>query len=200
MDSIEINSNTAPLNIFIAWLKDAAAIPNIRESTAMTLSTQGSTGEIHSRVVLCRQWSNEGFTFFTNYESRKGLDLLNNNRATALFFWDALARQIEITGTVQRTPRETSEKYWNARARDSQISQYVSHQSQPVASREEMEHSWNEANEKFKDKLIPCPDNWGGYTLTPKRLEFWIGRAGRFHDRYVFEKSQARWTFCRLYP
>lgn len=165
----------------------------------MSLATTDGK-ELHSRIVLCRGWGEEGFTFYTNYNSRKGVDLAANPEASAVFYWDPVFRQVCISGKVTKTARADSEKYWNARERDSQISQYVSHQSQEVKSREELEQNWTKAEQEFAGKAIPCPAHWGGYVLVPRKIEFWIGRPGRLHDRYEFQRQKTSWSFRRLYP
>lgn len=200
MNVITIDQDSQPLEVFEAWMKDAKAQPRIREATAMAISTIDARGDIHSRMVLCKEWSEAGFIFYTNYNSRKGQALELNNHAAAVFYWDPLNKQVNISGTVTKTSRQVSEKYWASRLRDSQISQYISHQSQPVTSRDEMEATWRETDERFKNEPIPCPEHWGGYILSPARIEFWVGQSGRLHDRYEFQKSQNHWTFRRLYP
>lgn len=198
--AMELNAQSKPIEIFEAWMKDAKSNPGIKEATAMALATLGPTGELHNRVVLCKDWSEAGFTFFTNYESRKGLDLAAHPGAAAVFYWDPLFKQIKISGTVQKTSRQVSEDYWKTRPRESQLSQLVSQQSREVSGRDELERAWNQAEVEFSGREIPCPSNWGGYLLIPKLIEFWIGRPGRLHDRYQFEKSVSTWTFRRLYP
>lgn len=166
----------------------------------MAIGTVNAAGEVRTRVVLCKDWSSDGFTFFTNYSSRKGRDLADHPRLGAVFYWDPMARQILISGHVQRVPRSESEAYWRTRPRESQISGYLSKQSEPVDSRKTLEDLWQKTEIEFKDREIPCPENWGGYRIVPDRIEFWLGQPGRLHDRYLFEKSHGGWTFCRLYP
>lgn len=197
---MDIGRNTPPLTIFNAWLAEAQQNKAIREATAMTLATVDPQGNVHARVVLCKNWSEHGFVFYTNYQSQKGLDLEKNPHAAAVFYWDAMFRQIKISGAVSKTSRETSKKYWSSRERASQLSQYISRQSEEVPSRQEMERMCAEAEVKFAGLAIPCPENWGGYLLAPERIEFWIGQPGRLHDRFEYRKSQNHWTFCRLYP
>ena len=197
---LTIGPQSQPLEIFSAWMAEAKQCPQIREAAAMSLATSGPS-ELHSRIVLCKQWSEDGFVFFTNYQSRKGLDLQHSARAAAVFYWDPLFRQICISGTVVKTSRQVSEDYWNSRARDSQLSQYISQQSLKVDSREALQEAWTKADKSFAGgKPIPCPAHWGGYTLKPQRIEFWVGQPGRLHDRYEFEKTERVWTFRRLYP
>lgn len=197
---MEIDEKSQPLTVFNEWINEAKAHAHVREATAMSIATQGQDGSIHARVVLCKQWSTEGFVFFTNYNSRKGLDLDRNPNVGAVFYWDALFRQVKISGKAAKTSRQVSEAYWNSRARESQLSQYISRQSEEAPSRVEIEKAWSEADKKFLNKPIPCPLHWGGYLIAPELIEFWVGRPGRLHDRYEFEKHLDRWTFRRLYP
>lgn len=194
-----IGQGSQPLEIFAEWLAEAKQHPHIKEATAMSLATAGPDA-LHARVVLCKQWSEQGFVFFTNYQSQKGLDLQHNSNAAAVFYWDPLFRQISITGRVSKTSRQVSEAYWNQRPRDSQLSQYISRQSQVAESREVLEAAWTQADKEFSGKVIPCPPHWGGYQIEPKQIEFWIGKPGRFHDRHQFERQADSWTYHRLYP
>jgi pyridoxamine 5'-phosphate oxidase len=190
--------------LFDRWMGEARASSAIREPMAMAVSTRSESSygseQLHSRMVLCKQWSELGFVFFTNYNSRKGLDLQHHAEMAALFYWDPLARQVLISGTASKTSREDSVAYWNTRPRESQLSQFISAQSQPLESREKLEKAWEAADVQFKSTPIPCPEHWGGYLIRPNRIEFWVGRTGRLHDRYQFEKSGNHWTFLRLYP
>lgn len=174
--------------------------PGIREATAMTVTTADSLGNLHSRVVLCKKWSEEGFVFYTNYLSRKGRELDRNSHAALLFYFDPLFRQIKISGTAEKTSREDSEAYWRSRSRESQLSQFVSRQSEAVSSRAELDALWAAAEKQFTGREVPCPAHWGGYLVRPKAIEFWLGRPNRFHDRFEFEKAPAGWTFRRLCP
>lgn len=197
---VEITATSQPLKIFAEWMQEAERHPEVHQPTAMSLATQGADGDLHARVVLCKEWTDEGFVFYTNYTSRKGLDLQHHPRAAAVFYWDPLFKQVKISGPVTKTSRLASEDYWKTRPRDSQISQTLSRQSQEAPEHAVLERMHREAELKFKDREIPCPENWGGYTIHPERIEFWIGRAGRLHERYEFIKSSTLWTFRRLYP
>lgn len=189
-----------PLELFAAWFKDAKATPSIREPSAMALATVSRAGLVDNRIVLLKDFSDEGFVFYTNYNSPKGRALDETHKAAATFYWDPVARQCRLRGAISRVPRPLSEAYWNSRARDSQLSQYISHQSEPVTSREELEALVHKADEKFKASPIPCPPHWGGYSLTPVEVEFWEGRPGRLHDRFLFRKSSQGWACTRLCP
>lgn len=196
----EPGPHSKPHEVFAEWMALALGAAGIREPTAMVISTLSSANELHSRVVLCKHWSEEGFEFYTNYLSQKGQDVHVHPQAAALFYWDPLFMQVKISGMIEKSSRADSENYWNSRPRESQLSQYVSKQSQPVSSREEMEAARARAEREFAGKDIPCPPHWGGYWLKPKSMEFWIGRPNRFHDRFHFEKHGRDWTFRRLCP
>jgi pyridoxamine 5'-phosphate oxidase len=196
----EIGPASNPLSIFQEWMTKAKAAPEIRESTAMTVSTVNALGEMHSRVVLCKEWSENGFVFFSNYHSRKGVELEKNQHAALLFYFDPFFKQIKISGKAEKTSREESVTYWKSRPRDSQISQFISQQSQPIGSRAELEALWSAADQEYANREIPCPEHWGGYLVRPKTIEFWIGYSHRLHDRFEFEKVPQGWTFRRLCP
>ena len=195
-----IGPQSLPLEVFDEWMKEAQAQPNIREATAMTVATVGQDLTVHARIVLCKHWSVEGFKFYSNYQSRKGLDLLHNPIAALVFYWDPMFRQVKISGPVSRTTRDDSVEYWRSRPRASQLSQYISRQSQAATSRATMEQERDAVESEFHGREIPCPEHWGGYILKPERIEFWVGQEGRLHDRYEFEKTSTLWTFRRLYP
>ncbi len=197
---MDINAKTDPLSLFQSWINEAKAHPGIKEPTAMAISTLGSDEELNNRVVLCKDWDDRGFTFFTNYDSRKGRDLQAHPTVSAVFYWDPLFRQIKISGKAEKSGRQVSEKYWRSRPRESQISQYISRQSQELVSRDALQEAWNKAELQFKDREVPCPDHWGGYLIKPKRIEFWMGRPGRLHERFEFQKTDSSWTFRLLYP
>ena len=173
---------------------------SIKDPNAMVIATASLDGQPHARVVLCKEWGDEGFVFYTNYASRKGRELEAVPKASGLFYWDPLFRQVKIDGVVRQTSRARSEAYWNSRARGSQLSQYISAQSAPLDARATLEAAWARAEDDFKDRPIPCPPHWGGYVLEPRTIEFWIGRDNRLHDRHEFTKSPGGWTHRMLYP
>jgi pyridoxamine 5'-phosphate oxidase len=198
---MEIGPNSQPLTVFSKWMEEAKADTRIREASAMAVATVSSAGEVHNRIVLCKSWSDDGFVFYTNYESQKGEDLAARPVAGAVFYWDPLFRQIKISGAIEKTSRAESEAYWRSRARGSQLSQFISSQSRPVDSRAELEQASAAAEKRFQDAEIPCPPHWGGYRLRPKAIEFWIGQPNRLHDRHEFlRRPDSTWTYRRLYP
>jgi pyridoxamine 5'-phosphate oxidase len=211
---MEISAERSPFVIFSQWMNDALTSAGIKEPTAMTLATVGTSGRPRARIVLCKQWEEDGLVFFTNYLSQKGRDLDHHPFASAVFFWELLGRQITVSGSIEKTSREVSVAYWQSRARASQLSQYISKQSEPLSARTALESALDHASLQFQDKPIPCPDHWGGFRLHVDRYEFWIQRPGRLHERYEFERrgprsqptgtkdrnGQVQWTFRQLYP
>jgi pyridoxamine 5'-phosphate oxidase len=169
----------------------------------MAIATMSKEGGLSNRIVLLKGFSTNGLTFFTNYLSPKGQDRAENPEVAAVFYWDPIEKQVRIKGRVKKTSREESERYWATRSRDSQLSQYISNQSETVESREQLEKLVSEAAAKFQNNPVPCPAHWGGYLLEPLEFEFWRGQPGRLHDRYEFRRTNAQdphWLARRLYP
>lgn len=188
-----------PLGQFSSWLDEAigAALP---EPTAMVLSTTSALGQPSSRVVLLKGVSEKGFVWYTNYESRKGFDLEQTPRASLLFFWPELERQIRIEGFAGKVTVEESRAYFNSRPLESRLGAWASHQSSIVASREILRRQFEEATERFADGEVPLPPYWGGYLLKPESYEFWQGRPSRMHDRIHYRKDTDVWIIERLSP
>lgn len=198
---MQFDAQTDPMLAFDAWMNEAKQNAAIREPSAMSVATVDKKGQVHTRVVLCRGWSDGGFTFFTNYHSQKGHDLDQSPSIGAVFYWDPMFRQVKISGRAEKTSRQVSVDYWNARPRANQLSQYVSKQSEELPTRELLDQAWADAENKFLNQPIPCPEHWGGYRIEPSEIEFWLGQTGRLHDRWVYRKNQTGpWTFRRLYP
>jgi pyridoxamine 5'-phosphate oxidase len=196
LDESEVDPD--PVVQFAQWMNEALA-SEIPDANAMTLATVGEDGRPDARVVLLKYYGEEGFAFFTNYESKKGRDLAANPAAVLHFFWPQLDRQVGICGTVEKTSREDSEKYFNSRPVASRIAAWASSQSRVIESREVLEDRFLEFNEKFGDD-VPLPEFWGGYRLTPDRFEFWQGRQNRLHDRLRYELTDSTWSIFRLSP
>jgi len=188
-----------PISLFESWFA-AARKSGLFLPEAMTLSTATSEGKPSSRMVLLKSVSPAGFTFFTNYDSRKASDLDSNPHAALLFHWPILQRQIRIEGHIERVSREESREYFHSRPRGSQIGAWASKQSSRLDDRNELQNRASEFKEKFSGEKIPLPDHWGGYRVIPERMEFWQGRPFRLHDRLVFEREDSEWTTHRLYP
>ena len=169
------------------------------EPSAMTVSTVDGRGAPSSRVVLLKGFDPGGFVFFTNYESRKGRDLIANPRVALHFFWPELERQIEILGVAEKTSREESESYFATRPHASKLGAWASKQSETLSGREELEDRFREASGRF-DNEIPCPPYWGGFRVVPSEFEFWQGRPSRLHDRICYVLAEGTWKITRLYP
>jgi len=196
-----------PIVGFKNWLKEAAELPSIIEANAMVLSTLSGDDLITSRSVLLKDANDEGFTFFTNYNSRKAAAIESNPQVSLLFPWYAMERQVIIQGVAEKVSREESESYFKTRPWSSQIGAWASQQSAPLASREEIESRFKGAAEKWPEGTeVPTPPFWGGYLVRPFAIEFWQGRRSRLHDRIRFEKPQnweettSDWLVNRYYP
>ncbi len=194
------NVHEDPLQQFEKWFQ-VAVESNLIDSNAMTLATADAEGRPSSRVVLLKGYDQRGFVFYTNYKSRKAVQLDENPHASLCFYWKEFERQIRIRGQVVRLPREESESYFETRPRDSQIGAWASLQSGIVENRAELEKNFRKYEEKFKGKEVPLPEFWGGYLLEPTVYEFWQGRPSRMHDRleYKWSKNEG-WKIRRLSP
>ena len=189
-----------PVAQFGFWFDEAIA-SQILEPNAMTLATATPDGRPSARTVLLKDYNNQGFTFFTNYDSQKGADLEDNPRAALLFTWLDLQRQIRIEGRVEKIAREVSETYFQSRPRSSQIGAWASPQSQAISGREVLEQLENEIEVKFSGvEKLPVPPNWGGYRVVPDTFEFWQGRMSRLHDRILYTQEAEGWKIGRLAP
>jgi pyridoxamine 5'-phosphate oxidase len=171
------------------------------EANTMTLATVGADGRPSARTVLLKGVDARGFIFFTNYESRKGLDLAANPSASLVFYWSELERQVCIEGVVTKLPREESAAYFHSRPRGSQIAAVASRQSRPIADRSALVQEVEQLQARYAHAEVPMPDSWGGYVLKPERIEFWQGRASRLHDRFSFNRTpDGSWRVDRLSP
>jgi pyridoxamine 5'-phosphate oxidase len=188
-----------PIAQFQKWFAQAMEA-EIVEPNAMTLATVAEDGQPSTRIVLLKGVDPRGFSFFTNYESRKGRELAGNPKAALTFFWAGLERQISVCGAVSKLPRADSEAYFAVRPLGSQRGAWVSKQSQIVPNREFLEKRLAEVETEYGTK-VPTPPYWGGYVLDPTSVEFWQGRPNRLHDRFLYRKtSAANWTIERLSP
>ena len=197
------NLSTDPFAAFANWLKEAAENSFIVEPNAMVLSTLGDKEHISTRTVLLKDISEGGFTFFTNYSSRKAQAIELNSQVTLLFPWFAMERQVSISGFAEKISEVESTDYFATRPWASQIGAWASAQSAPLASREELEQRFVGASEKWPEgSSVPKPPHWGGYRVTPISIEFWQGRYSRLHDRLRYERSnsKAEWEITRYYP
>ncbi|OZI41028.1 pyridoxamine 5'-phosphate oxidase [Bordetella genomosp. 1] len=195
---LESQAAASPFDQFKLWF-DEALVGGGAEPNAMTLATADADGQPSARIVLIKGYDDRGFTFFTNYASRKGEDLLVNPRAALLFFWQPLERQVRIEGVVERVAGEESDAYFHSRPVGSRIGAWASEQSRPI-TREALEAREREFKARYGD-APPRPPHWGGYRLVPTRFEFWQGRPSRLHDRLRYQRNAASgWTLDRLSP
>lgn len=189
-----------PISQFAKWFAEALD-GGLYEPNAMTLATATHDGKPSARIMLLKGFDKRGFTFYSNYLSRKGKEIAKNPSASIVFFWAELERQVRIEGTLEKVSKEESERYFHSRPKESQIGAIASQQSQEIQGREPLENTWKELIEKFSDKEVPKPAYWGGYILKPQVVEFWQGRPGRLHDRVVFKKADKNnWKIVRLAP
>lgn len=208
-----VGAHRDPLALFARWLDEAFARReshgDLPEPSAVVLSTVDVFGPVprpRSRTVLLKEWDEQGFVIYTNLDSAKGRELAADPWAAMLLPWLPLQRQVRIEGRMAPVPEAQSDAYWAQRPRGSQLGAWASRQSQPVASRVELERQLAEVSERFggeeADTPIPRPPHWGGLRLHPDRIEFWQGRPGRFHDRLAFTRTaaDAPWEAARLQP
>lgn len=189
-----------PIEQFRVWLADADAA-GVYEPNAMVVSTVEPDGQPTSRTVLLRGVSENGFSFYTDYTSQKGRALSSNPRVAALFPWYSLHRQVKIRGSVEKVSPADSDAYFFTRPRDSRIGAWASDQSQPIESREALEHKVQETTARFEGVAdIPRPEKWGGFIIRPDSIEFWAGRRSRLHDRIRFVRKEGAWQPQRLQP
>lgn len=188
-----------PMEQFEVWL-DEAIQANVNEPNAMTLATVKADGAPSARVVLLKGISENGFVFFTNYESKKGQEILQNSKVCLVFCWLELQRQVRIEGEAIKISAEESDNYFKTRPLGSQIGAHASPQSKQVVSREELERMYASFEELFTKQPIIRPEHWGGFRVKPQQIEFWQGRQNRLHDRFLFTKEENSWAFCRLAP
>jgi pyridoxamine 5'-phosphate oxidase len=188
-----------PFQLFDAWFAEArASEPNDPE--AMALATVDADGRPSVRMVLLKGHGPDGFVFYTNEQSAKGEELAANPRAALLFHWKSLRRQVGIEGSVERVSNEQADAYFASRARDSQLGAWASDQSRPLESREMFEQRFEEVKRRFEGQDVPRPTYWGGYRVTPERIEFWTDRPYRLHERRLFVRGRDCWTEGLLYP
>ena len=193
--TVEVN----PFQQFSKWMEEALK-SDLLDPTGMALGTANKDGIPAVRMVLLKGFDENGFVFFTNYESHKGSDLINNPNASILFFWKELERQIRITGTIEKTSRQESEEYFHTRPLESQLSAWASRQSSPIPNRKFLEYEFDELKLKYEHKQIPLPPFWGGFRLIPNYFEFWQGRENRLHDRISYRIKNDFWDIVRLSP
>lgn len=189
-----------PIAQFRVWF-DAATAAGVLEANAMTLSTVTPDGKPSARIVLLKGVDERGFSFFTNYQSRKGRELAANPHAALTFLWKELERQVRVEGTVTKVSPEESEAYFRTRPRNSRLGAWGSNQSEVIANREVLEQNMADFQARYPGNDVPLPPNWGGYMVKPMAIEFWQGQRSRLHDRLVYRRQpDDSWLVERLAP
>lgn len=190
-----------PINLFNRWFHEVEDFGGIEEVNAMTIATIGLDGFPKSRVVLLKKFNEEGFVFYTNYNSEKGKAIINNPNVCLSFFWTSLERQVIIKGIAQKTSESISDTYFDSRPDGSKLGALVSNQSEVIPSRAYLEANLKQLEINYDGKEIPRPENWGGFIVTPLEIEFWQGRPNRLHDRIRYvAQSDFSWKMDRLSP
>jgi pyridoxamine 5'-phosphate oxidase len=194
-----IGENADPLSLFKLWF-DEANKSGILLPEAMSVSSVSQDGQPSCRMVLLKEFNQDGFIFYTNYASRKSHELNDNGKIALLFHWNVLQRQIRIEGCIEKVSAEQSAKYFHSRGRGSQIGAWASRQSSKIQTETELADNVDYYTKKFAGQEIPLPEFWGGWRVKPNYMEFWQGRASRLHDRVCFEKSASGWVNFKLQP
>jgi len=195
----EKEADADPIKQFEKWWSEAIK-SQVDEANAMTLATCNTSGYPSARIVLLKSFNEEGFIFFTNYESRKGLELQENPHACLVFFWRELERQVRIEGVVKKISELESDEYFSLRPQESRLSAWSSPQSKVIKARDLLEKNMAHYQEVFANGHIPRPECWGGYIVKPLVIEFWQGRPGRLHDRLQYTATEKDWQIDRLAP
>jgi len=196
----EDNVPQNPIALFSDWF-EAAQTANILEPNAMTLATVGVDGKPSSRIVLLKGYDDDGFKFYTNYDSRKGQEISANPYVSLVFLWKEIERQVRIEGSVIKLSEEQSTAYYHSRPRGSQLGAWVSPQSDIIDDRSFLENNYDMLSKKYEGlDQLPKPPNWGGYLIIPQMIEFWQGRSSRLHDRLRYETNEGVWSIKRLAP
>lgn len=188
-----------PFQLFDEWFAEART-SELNDANAMALATTGDDGQPHVRMVLLKGHGSGGFLFYTNEESAKASDLAQNPRVALLFHWKSLRRQIRLEGSVERVTAAQSDAYFATRSRNSQLGAWASDQSRPLDSRTTFERRFDEVRRRFEEKDVPRPSHWGGYRMIPERIEFWMDRPHRLHERRLFTRITGGWSEGLLYP
>jgi pyridoxamine 5'-phosphate oxidase len=193
------HTSLTPIQEFDSWFKEAQTT-KLRYPNAMSLATVDAQGTPSVRIVLMKHFDDEGVVFYTNLESDKSKDLKATGVAAINFHWEELGKQVRVTGKVQPVTPQEADEYFASRARDSQIGAWASIQSRPMAARSEFEQRLAEYTKKFEGQAVPRPDGWSGWRIVPNRIEFWIERPFRLHDRWVYTRKNGTWDRQLLYP
>ena len=196
---LEKDANKNPIAQFKFWFNEVIEA-EISEPNAMTFSSIGANNTVHSRIVLMKSFDENGFVFFTNYQSHKAMEIKNCNNVSLLFFWKEVEKQVRIEGTIEKISEEDSKEYFDSRPYNSKIGAWASNQSKVVKNRDEIDNSFETYKLQFENKEIPKPEHWGGYLIKPKTIEFWQGRSSRLHDRLLYTLENSHWKIERLMP
>lgn len=197
---VEAEVPSDPIQQFQTWLNEAIAA-NVTEPNAMTLATATTDGTPSARIVLLKGVDEQGFVFYTNYQSRKGQELTQNPKAALVFWWGDLERQVRVEGSIDLVSPEEADDYFHSRPVGSQLGAWASEQSQVIPNREVLEQRLQDLDAQYQNQQIPRPAHWGGYRLAPYRIEFWQGRPNRLHDRLVYQRHRdGQWSMTRLAP
>ncbi len=188
-----------PFQVFVEWFKEAKVSGTI-EPNAFFLATATPNGHPSCRAVLMKHFDEEGLFFFTNYGSRKAIEITANPYVAATFWWSNIERQVRIEGYIEKTSEEISTRYFSQRPRKSQLGAWASMQGIPLPSKAPMEEKYKQYEEKFEKQEVPCPPYWGGYRIIPTTFEFWQGSEARLHDRFLYLKEKDTWSITRLSP
>ena len=196
---LEADAHASAIEQFRVWFTQALE-SEIPEANAMALATVGKNGTPDARMVLLKGFDEAGFVFYTNYHSRKARELDENPRATLLFYWPDLERQVRISGTTTKVSAGESDDYFESRPRGHQLGAWASNQSEPIGTREDLERVADAAAARFEGLVVTRPPHWGGYRVVPDVIEFWQGRPNRLHDRLEYVRTTDGWTRRRLSP
>jgi pyridoxamine 5'-phosphate oxidase len=197
---IETEIKENPIEQFRDWFLDASEDPNVSEANAMAVSTLEEDGCPRTRMVLLKEYTYEGFIFYTNYDSRKGKAIEKTHKACLHFFWPGLERQIIIKADLEKIAENLSDGYFHSRPKGSQLGAAVSPQSQEIPNRMFLEEKLKVLEQEYENKEVPRPENWGGYIAKPYEIEFWQGRPNRLHDRIIYTLEDLDWKIARLAP
>ncbi|HEY9695095.1 MAG TPA: pyridoxamine 5'-phosphate oxidase [Oculatellaceae cyanobacterium] len=197
---VETDVDSNPFKQFQKWF-DQALAAQLPEPNAMTLATVSQDGKPRARIVLLKNFNEQGFVFYTNYNSQKGQEIAQNPWAALIFWWAELERQVRIEGSVEKVTKSESDEYFHSRPVGSQLGAWASQQSQVIDNREVLEHQLQELEEIYQNQNIPRPTHWGGYRIVPQTIEFWQGRTNRLHDRLCYSLQEDHtWVIKRLSP
>lgn len=194
------NLDENPMTQFEAWMNQAIAANLNSDPTAMTIATVDAEGQPTQRVVLLKQFDEQGFVFYTNLESQKAQDINQNNKVSLHLGWLPLERQVRVVGVAEKVSVEQATQYFQSRPYSSQLGAWASHQSEPIESRAALEEAFERMKSTYKEGDVPLPPFWGGYRIKPLKMEFWQGRSSRLHDRLVYQLNDKKWSIDRLQP